>query len=214
MSPPLTTPHCPALPCVPGFLRTLQDFRAQSVALVLTMALVSGLAHASDTETTTSTEGGGASSLVPANAGFSSLLDVYGNLIADGALPVGQGKWTLVMLWATNCHVCKEQKPKLSAFHDKNKDLNAQVYGIALDGHRSLKKVNRFMAANKVTFPTFVGEANAIMRQYQVLTSSSFRGTPTYLLFDPDGVLKGNNPGAITMDALTRFIERHSESEQ
>lgn len=143
------------------------------------------------------------------NAGFTSLVDTEGNPIAEDGLPIGEGKWTLVMLWATSCHVCKEQKPKLSVFHDEHKNIDAQVYGIALDGHGAIARVKNYMKDHNVSFPTFIGEPDSVLQQYQVLTENSFRGTPTYLLFDPSGELKGNNAGAITMDALVRFMERH-----
>ena len=37
----------------------------------------------------------------------------------------GDGRWLLVMLWATTCHICEMQKPDISAFHDKHKDTDA-----------------------------------------------------------------------------------------
>jgi len=144
------------------------------------------------------------------DAGFTSLLDMEGNPAAEGALRIGQGQWTLVMIWATNCHVCKEQKPKLSVFHEKHKDRDARVVGIALDGKRGLTRVAAFMKKLNVKFPTFVGNPPSVMEQYMVLTEQRFRGTPTYLLFDPQGKLMGNNPGPITIAALERFIDRHS----
>lgn len=43
-------------------------------------------------------------------------------------------KYTLVMVWATNCHLCEEQKPMIQTFHSDYKDTAANVVGIAIDG--------------------------------------------------------------------------------
>ena len=43
----------------------------------------------------------------------------------------GGGKWLLVMIWATDCHICHQQKPLISDFHDKHQNSDAEVLGIA-----------------------------------------------------------------------------------
>lgn len=141
---------------------------------------------------------------------FSGLVTIDGVSSPEGP-EIGEGKWTLIMIWATNCHICREQKPQISAFHDARKHVDAAVYGIALDGAGKLSKVKEYLALYKVTFPTFVGDMMRVMKDYEKLTGESFGGTPTYLLFSPSGVLKGNNPGPITVSALDRFIDRHSD---
>ena len=34
-------------------------------------------------------------------------------------------KWTLVMLWTTDCGICQREYPVISEFHDKHKDTKA-----------------------------------------------------------------------------------------
>lgn len=53
-------------------------------------------------------------------APFADLIDIDGKPVTTEA-DVGIGKWQLVMLWATDCHICGEMKPLMSAFHDKHK---------------------------------------------------------------------------------------------
>jgi hypothetical protein len=142
---------------------------------------------------------------------FSGLVTIEGDALTQGP-GVGQGRWTLVMIWVTNCHICREQKPKISAFHDARKHRDAEVFGIAMDGAGKLSKVKKFIDKYGVTFPTFVGDMMSVMKDYEKLTNEPFQGTPTYLLFNPEGELKGNNPGPITIASLERFIERHSEN--
>ena len=140
---------------------------------------------------------------------FLDLLTTNGERLSDEAL-IGQGKWTLVMIWATDCHICKQQKPLISAFYDKHKDLDANVFGIALDGRSGLKEVRHYLQEHVVTFPNYVGEFPVVAVNYHELTEETLRGTPTYLLFNPNGELKGNNPGPISVDAIEKFIARHT----
>ena len=65
-----------------------------------------GNAVAATDESGTETEG----SASPDSNPFLDLMSVDGNR-ADADEHFNNGKWTLVMLWATNCHVCHEQKP-------------------------------------------------------------------------------------------------------
>ena len=123
---------------------------------------------------------------------------------------VGGGKWLLVMLWATDCHICKQQKPEMSRFHDKHKDIDAEVLGIALDGMAAVEDVKSYLQQHQPSFPNYVGEIAIVASHYLVLTEESLRGTPTYLLFNPDGELVGNNPGPLSVEALERFIGKKS----
>lgn len=122
----------------------------------------------------------------------------------------GQGKWTLVMIWATNCHICHIQKPEISAFHNKHKDSDAHVVGIALDGIDQIDAVSDYIAKNNVSFPSYVGNVAIIASHYFGMTEENLRGTPTYLLFNPEGELLGNNPGQLSVEAIESFMARKS----
>lgn len=142
-------------------------------------------------------------------APFPDLVTVDGTAVTTES-DVGNGKWNLVMIWATDCHVCSIMKPKISAFHNKHKDLNAEVYGIALDGRENLDAVKFYMKEHKVAFPTYVGEIDLVAINYEINSESSFAGTPTYLLFDPTGELKAIDFGMLNIEDIERFMERNS----
>jgi len=120
------------------------------------------------------------------------------------------GKWTLVMFWHTDCHVCHMQKPEISAFHNKHKDDDAHVIGVALDGIDGLAVVKEYIAENKPSFPSYVGHDLIIQVNYFAMTEEQFMGTPTYVLFDPSGQVVANKPGMMAIDALENFIARNS----
>ncbi|MBX2824352.1 MAG: TlpA family protein disulfide reductase [Gammaproteobacteria bacterium] len=141
---------------------------------------------------------------------FKGLVDPEGEP-ASLSNTIGNGKWTLVMVWATDCHLCTEQKPKISAFYNEHKDDDANVVGIAIDGPKKLKLVREYLAKHKPTFPNYVADIRTLGLTYQNLTEEQFRGTPTYLLFDPSGELKGNNPGPVTVAGVEKFIASHSK---
>lgn len=140
---------------------------------------------------------------------FDGMLTTDGQLL-ESPPSLTDGRWTLVMIWATSCHVCKAQKGVISEFHDKHKDTDAKVFGIALDGRQGLDDVNKYLSKHKASFPNYVWDFPSTAIAYMKLTEQDLRGTPTYLLFDPDGELKGNNPGPITAEAIERFIARNS----
>lgn len=142
-------------------------------------------------------------------APFADLVDVDGKPVTSEA-DVGIGKWQVVMIWATNCHVCAEMKPLMSAFHDKHKDTDAEVYGIALDGADNVDAVKQYMTDHKVTFPTYVGELGLIAINFELNAEVRLNGTPTYMLFNPTGELVAIDYGMLDIDALESFIDRNS----
>lgn len=140
---------------------------------------------------------------------FMDLLTVAGDR-ADITSHFDDDKWTLVMIWATDCHVCKEQKPMISAAYKERKDLDLNVFGIALDGRERLQKVQRYIEDHQPAFPNYVGDFAIVSFNYEVLTEEALRGTPTYLLFNPQNELMAAQPGRIGKEALIRFIEKNS----
>lgn len=121
---------------------------------------------------------------------------------------IGQDKWTLVMFWAHNCHVCKEETPVISDFHDKRDDV--EVIGISIDGQEKKELAEQFLESANPSFPSYLSSFLMVSSNYQILTEEDFRGTPTFLLFTPDGELLGNNPGKLSIESLENFIDRNS----
>ncbi len=121
---------------------------------------------------------------------------------------IGDGKWTLIMFWATDCVICKQQEPLISAFHDKRKNDNAKVIGVSIEGMEKQALVKQHLASYPTSFPNYIGSLPMIGFNYLALTEESFKGTPTYLLFSPKGELLGSNPGPMGIDALEAFIDK------
>lgn len=124
---------------------------------------------------------------------------------------VGQGKWVLVMLWASDCAICMQQEPAISAFHDAHQATDAVVVGISIDGYEKINAVNGYLDRFKPNFVNLVGELDNIAASYETAAQEPFRGTPTYLLYTPQGKLVGNNPGPLRTKAIEQFIEKQSK---
>ena len=141
------------------------------------------------------------------DAPFLDLMDTKGES-ADFEAAFNNGKWTLVKIWQANCHVCGEQAPVISAAHEERDDFS--VVGISVDGRGGLAGANRFLKRHGPTYPNFVGELSIVAVNFQLLTEAAFRGTPSYLLFDPNNKLMAAQAGLISKEALFGFIDKNS----
>jgi len=121
---------------------------------------------------------------------------------------VGDGQWTLVMFWSTDCIPCEEQKPMIESFHQQHHMTNARVVGIALDGMENFPGIKKLVDHHQPTYPNLVVLTDVFPRQYKELTGKNFRVTPTYLLFSPDGKLSGSRAGKIERALLESVVSQ------
>ncbi len=119
---------------------------------------------------------------------------------------VGDGRWTLMMFWATDCIPCEEQKPALEAFHRLHQNSAAKVVGVVTDGLKNREEMDKLMALHAPTYPNLVVFDDVFHRQYNELTNKDFRATPTFLVFSPDGQLRGNLYGYIDFNAISQHV--------
>jgi thiol-disulfide isomerase/thioredoxin len=119
---------------------------------------------------------------------------------------VGNGRWTLVMFWSTDCIPCEQQKPMIEAFHREHRGIDAQVVGVALDGLEAKAQIQQLIDRHNPSYPNLVVFTDVFHRQFKELTGKDFRATPTYLLFDPKGVLAGTRAGPIERESLESVL--------
>lgn len=119
---------------------------------------------------------------------------------------VGDGLWTLVMFWSTDCIPCEEQKPMIESFHQEHHETNARVVGIALDGMENYAGIKKLVDYHQHSYPNLVVFTDVFNRQFNELTGKDFRATPTYLLFSPDGALAGTRAGRIERSMLESVV--------
>lgn len=110
-----------------------------------------------------------------------------------------KGKWVLVNFWATWCPPCLAEMPDLQKLHEQRKDL--VVIGIAMD-YKDPKYVLSFADDLLVTFPIVLGDPKIAAQIGRI------SGLPTTYLYNPQGKLAANNVGALTYQAVERYIDQ------
>jgi thiol-disulfide isomerase/thioredoxin len=110
-----------------------------------------------------------------------------------------KGKWVLVNFWATWCPPCLEEIPDLVALHE-NKKNNLVVLGVAMD-YRDAKAVLQFSDQMMVSYPIILGD------QKMAAQVGSIPGLPTTYLYNPQGKVVAYNVGALTREAVERYIQ-------
>lgn len=117
---------------------------------------------------------------------------------------IGHGKWTVVVAWAHDCHVCNQEIHHMVFLHDEHKKKDATVLGISVDGYAKRRQAAAFIERHGLDFPNLITEPEqAIMRRFG---AGSFVGTPTYYVYDPKGKLVAKNVGAVTQEDIEAFI--------
>lgn len=125
---------------------------------------------------------------------------------------VGKGKWTVVMFWASNCHVCNVEAEQYIQFHESHKDTDALVVGISLDGLSGdgLKKAKGFIKRHDVTFPNLIGSRSDVIYYYTQVINGPWQGTPSFLIYTPKGELVAAQAGAVPADLIEEFMASQS----
>ncbi|MGD8999046.1 MAG: TlpA disulfide reductase family protein [Granulosicoccaceae bacterium] len=164
-------------------MHSISRFTRQWLTLLLSFALLAGTAS------------------LAAAAGLSSLdgkpdsLDNY----------IGKNKWTVVMVWASDCHVCNTEAHEYVAFQSRRPDI--QMLGLTLDGEANKAAALEFVKEHKLNFPNLIGEPETIAGLYYELTGNFFMGTPTFLIYTPQGKLTAADVGAIPVEIIEDFID-------
>ena len=120
------------------------------------------------------------------------------------------GKWLIVMMWASDCHICNKEAHEYVDFHMVHSDNDATVLGISLDGQSRKKEAMKFIKKHSVDFPNIIGEPEHVSGVYQKLTGQYFAGTPTFLIYSPDGELKAAQAGAVPTSLIEDFMKKNS----
>ena len=122
----------------------------------------------------------------------------------------GNGKWLVVMIWASDCTVCNKEAHNYVDFHKLHKDKDAQMVGLSIDGKEKTKEAVEFIKRHKVNFPNLIGEPMDVAAMYQERTGGNWIGTPSFMVFNPKGELIGAQAGAVPVSIIESFIERES----
>jgi peroxiredoxin len=123
---------------------------------------------------------------------------------------VGKGKWTVMKIWASDCHVCRQTIHYLSDFEVSFPE--ATVYGISIDGQEGKAQAQAFVKQYSLNFPNLLSDSSEINAYLNKAAGEDLYGTPTMLVFNPQGKLIAVQPGPVTADELVAFIKKEQKS--
>lgn len=134
------------------------------------------------------------------------IVDTRGNTDRLNEVVESSG-WTLVMLWSHDCIPCERQKPMIERFHQETWKRGVTVLGLSTDSIALRKKAVKVHEAGITSFTNYYFEGQDFSQPFREFTGRDFFGTPTYLLFDPDGNLQGAHTGAVNRNMLDQQFE-------
>ena len=120
---------------------------------------------------------------------------------------IGDGLWTIVMLWQLDCIPCEKQKPAVEAFHNKYKSSTAQVVGLVIDGHEKMDEIQAFVDKKPTAFPSYVVYGDVFGTQIEEETGKIFPAAPGYIVYAPDGELVKSINSYVNINALIDYVE-------
>ena len=115
---------------------------------------------------------------------------------------------TVLMIWRHDCHVCNQEAATYSFFHEDNEQI--QVVGLSTDGMEKKEQAENFIRNHDLSFDSMIGELPSVMLYYQKNTGARFIGTPTFMVFNPQGELKAAQAGAIPPEVISKFISQQA----
>ncbi|GMR07016.1 MAG: hypothetical protein BMS9Abin26_0018 [Gammaproteobacteria bacterium] len=127
---------------------------------------------------------------------------------------LSKDKWTVVMFWASDCHICNEEIAQYVNFSREHSDKDARVLGISLDGDAKLADAREFVKRHKVDFPNLIGEAEDVASFYMSSSQQAFAGTPSFFIYSPAGELRIAQVGAVPAELIAKFIEEQTAKPQ
>ena len=123
---------------------------------------------------------------------------------------IGGGKWSVVEIWASDCHACRQHMPEMVKFNGKMDNL--RLLGISLDGQSGKPKTKAMIKEYGIPFKTIMSNPIEVNAWMELIAKEGLIGTPTFMIFDPDGALVGLQPGQLSTKSMEKFIRSKSKS--
>lgn len=119
----------------------------------------------------------------------------------------GQGDWLVMMFWSAHCGVCQQEAPLLEKFQAANRGDNVRVVGVSVDGEAEVGNAKGFVREHGLTFTNLLAEGEQAALLFHDATGDHLIGTPAFMVFAPDGVLRAYRHGSMNFIALQQLVE-------
>ena len=113
-----------------------------------------------------------------------------------------QGRWELVMFWATYCHICKKDFERLAGFIEENPSIPLTVIGVVVDGIEEKQKAISQINTRNLNYTHVLTDFKRSGKLYQDISKTKLVGVPSQLLYNTNNELVGFSRNAIDLDAL------------
>jgi thiol-disulfide isomerase/thioredoxin len=143
-----------------------------------------------------------------ASQGFTDakIVEPTGALNSSVEAELQEGRWELVMFWATYCSVCKKDFKKIAEFMQENSSIPMTIIGVVTDGIEERKTTDELIEIHNLAYTHVATDYPKSNEFYQEVTGQRLIGTPSYLLYDKSNKLVAFNANAIDLDALEIFV--------
>lgn len=123
----------------------------------------------------------------------------------------GNGKWTVVVLWASWCKVSNKVIHEYVDFDMIKTDYNTNIIGISMDGLNKKNEALNFISKHNIEFVNLIGEYQEIASMYSNLTGTEWAGTPAFLVYSSSGELLVGQQGGVPAKLIQEFISGHTK---
>lgn len=120
----------------------------------------------------------------------------------------GQGKWLVVMMWASDCLICNKEVEQYDRFHERHQEKDSTVLGISMDGRSNRAAAEAFIKQHGLHFPNLLAEPEEVATMFYDLTGEHWAGTPSFLIYSPAGRLMVQQIGAVPVPLIEEFIQQ------
>jgi cytochrome c-type biogenesis protein len=111
---------------------------------------------------------------------------------------------TLLNVWATWCHPCRDEIPVLQALHERYEPRGLALIGVSVDGRGEHATIREFARDFGMTYELWHDPEERVQSTFLAI------GVPATFLIDRGGTLRWRHVGPIraTDTTLIRAIER------
>lgn len=110
-----------------------------------------------------------------------SLEDLQGKVIKLSQFR--EKSWVLVNFWATWCRHCRKSIPWMEEAEESYSE-RLKVLAINIGVRDSVERATQYKRRYGITYTILYDKGSAVSRRYNI------RGVPTYILIDPQGVIR------------------------
>lgn len=141
-----------------------------------------------------------------ANASDLEVVDLHGKP-SNLNVMIKDQHWNIVMAWATYCPACKKDFLKLNEFIKSHTQDSVHVIGVSVDGADKINVVEKTVREYELKFDNAISEFNDFTGLYLFETDQYFAGTPTYMVYSPEGALVAHGAGRMDFERLSQFLK-------